>query len=243
MSHRVFSALDALIVAYFLTVCLDFPHGTGYPSHKRKRNFQHPSWCRFLGRWVQAYWPTSSYKRIHRTTDCKPSRKSLHLFLADCCVQMTSVILSDSVQQFLIPQVRQQSYGTVKNKRLQALLEKLAKYGSSARDAEAREKGEKRRKEAEAVGRLFPGEGRWLRRFHIYCVLCCTISQVKTSSLICTRKMGNRWYEHHCPFMQGRSFELRKTWLNDVNGSNWTSGKEHVTSGVVNFDIVSDRDM
>lgn len=73
---------------------------------------------------------------------------------------MTSVVLSDSVQQFLIPQVRQQSYGTVKNKRLQALLEKLAKYGSSARDAEAREKGEKRRKEAEAVGRLFPGEGR-----------------------------------------------------------------------------------
>lgn len=73
---------------------------------------------------------------------------------------MTSVVLSDNVQQYLIPQVRQQSYGAVKNKRLQALLEKLAKYGSSARDADAREKGDKRRKEAEAVGRLFPGEGR-----------------------------------------------------------------------------------
>lgn len=69
-------------------------------------------------------------------------------------------MLSDNVQQYLIPQVRQQSYGTVKNKRLQALLEKLAKYGSSTRDAAAREKGDKRRKEAEAVGRLFPGEGR-----------------------------------------------------------------------------------
>lgn len=72
----------------------------------------------------------------------------------------TSVVLSDNVQQYLIPQVRLQTYGTIKNKRLQALLDKLAKYGSSCRDAPNRDKGEKRRKEAEAVGRLFPGEGR-----------------------------------------------------------------------------------
>jgi len=75
-------------------------------------------------------------------------------------VQTTSVALSDQVQQYLVPQVRQQSYGMVKHKRLQALLEKLTKYGSSCRDAPSRERGDRRRKEAEAVGRLFPGEGR-----------------------------------------------------------------------------------
>jgi hypothetical protein len=72
----------------------------------------------------------------------------------------TSIVLSDQVQQYLIPQVRQQSYSAVKHKRLQALLDKLTKYGSSCRDAPNREKGDRRRKEAEAVGRLFPGEGR-----------------------------------------------------------------------------------
>ncbi|KAF7985236.1 hypothetical protein HWV62_7888 [Athelia sp. TMB] len=72
----------------------------------------------------------------------------------------TSIVLSDSVPQYLNAQVRQQTYGMVKHKRLQALLEKLAKYASSCRDAPNREKGDRRRKEAEAVGRLFPGEGR-----------------------------------------------------------------------------------
>jgi len=72
----------------------------------------------------------------------------------------TSIVLTDQVQQYLIPQVRQQSYGTVKHKRLQALLDKLAKYGTSCRDAPSRETGDRRRKEAEAVGRLFPGGGR-----------------------------------------------------------------------------------
>ncbi|TFY62805.1 hypothetical protein EVG20_g6563 [Dentipellis fragilis] len=72
----------------------------------------------------------------------------------------TSVVLSDTVSEYLIPAVRQASYNNVKPKRLQALLEKLAKYGGSCRDSPSREKGEKRRKEAEAVGRLFPGESR-----------------------------------------------------------------------------------
>ncbi|KAA1466700.1 exocyst complex component sec15 subunit [Dentipellis sp. KUC8613] len=72
----------------------------------------------------------------------------------------TSVVLSDTVSEYLIPAVRQASYSNVKPKRLQALLEKLAKYGGSCRDSPSREKGEKRRKEAEAVGRLFPGESR-----------------------------------------------------------------------------------
>jgi len=48
----------------------------------------------------------------------------------------------------------------VKPKKLQTLLEKLAKAGSASRDTKVRERAEKRRKEAEAVGRLFPGESR-----------------------------------------------------------------------------------
>ncbi|KAH7931199.1 exocyst complex subunit Sec15-like protein [Leucogyrophana mollusca] len=73
---------------------------------------------------------------------------------------MTSIVLSNAVQDYLTPQVRQTSYNIVKPKRLQLLLEKLAKYGGTRRDNSSRERGEKRRKEADAVGRLFPGESR-----------------------------------------------------------------------------------
>jgi len=72
----------------------------------------------------------------------------------------TTIVLSDKVQEYLVPSVRQASYAIVKPKRLQALLEKLAKYGASTKDSIERDKGERRRKEAEAVGRLFPGESR-----------------------------------------------------------------------------------
>ncbi|KAJ8507658.1 hypothetical protein ONZ45_g9983 [Pleurotus djamor] len=72
----------------------------------------------------------------------------------------TSVPLTNVVPEYLIPAVRLQSYSVVKPKRLQALLEKLARYGTTQRDAAMRELAEKRRKEAEAVGRLFPGESR-----------------------------------------------------------------------------------
>ncbi|KAJ7683972.1 rsec15 [Mycena rosella] len=72
----------------------------------------------------------------------------------------TSIPLNNTVQEYLVPAMRQTSYAAVKNKRLQALLDKLAKFGASQRDAPARELGDKRRKEADAVGRLFPGEGR-----------------------------------------------------------------------------------
>jgi hypothetical protein len=48
----------------------------------------------------------------------------------------------------------------VKTKRLQALLEKLAVYGLNCRDPVLREKGEQRRREADSVGRIFPGENR-----------------------------------------------------------------------------------
>jgi len=64
------------------------------------------------------------------------------------------------VNEYLVPAMRHTSYGVVKHKRLQALLEKLARYGSTQRDSATRELAEKRRKEADAVGRLFPGEGR-----------------------------------------------------------------------------------
>ncbi|TDL29539.1 exocyst complex component, sec15 subunit [Rickenella mellea] len=72
----------------------------------------------------------------------------------------TSIVLSDSVQQYLVPAIRQASFPSVKHKRLQALLEKLARFGTSSNIPAVREIGEKRKKEAEAVGRLFPGEGR-----------------------------------------------------------------------------------
>ncbi|KAF5333160.1 hypothetical protein D9611_002539 [Ephemerocybe angulata] len=71
-----------------------------------------------------------------------------------------SIPLNNTVQEYLIPANRQSSYATVKPKRLQALLDKLARYGSQQRDAASRDQAEKRRKEADAVGRVFPGENR-----------------------------------------------------------------------------------
>jgi len=73
---------------------------------------------------------------------------------------MTSIVMSDSVTDYLVPSLRQTTYATVKPKKLAPLLEKLARFGGSCRDHASRERGEKRRKEAEAVGRLFPGESR-----------------------------------------------------------------------------------
>ncbi|KAF8270908.1 exocyst complex component sec15 subunit [Lactarius quietus] len=71
-----------------------------------------------------------------------------------------SIVLSDSVAEFLVPSRRQTTFALVKPKKLTAVLEKLARYGGSCRDQLSRERGEKRRKEADAVGRLFPGESR-----------------------------------------------------------------------------------
>ncbi|KAF4575090.1 hypothetical protein EYR36_006446 [Pleurotus pulmonarius] len=70
----------------------------------------------------------------------------------------TSIPLENAVQDFLIAANRLKSYSVVRPKRLQALLEKLAKYGTTQRDAGTRELAERRRKEADAVGRIFPGE-------------------------------------------------------------------------------------
>ncbi|KAH9960410.1 exocyst complex component sec15 subunit [Russula dissimulans] len=73
---------------------------------------------------------------------------------------MTSIVLSDRVTEYLVPSIRQTTYANVKPKKLTALLEKMARFGGNCRDQPSREKGEKRRKEAEAVGRVFPGENR-----------------------------------------------------------------------------------
>ena len=73
---------------------------------------------------------------------------------------MASIVLSDKVAEYLIPSLRQTTYKPIKPKQLQALLEKLARFGSQCRDTPSRERGEKRRKEAEAVGKIFPGENR-----------------------------------------------------------------------------------
>lgn len=73
---------------------------------------------------------------------------------------MSTIVLEDQVQQYLIPAVRQASYSVVRPKSLQFLLQKLAKYGAECKDVTSRQRGEKRRKEAEAVGQLVQAEGR-----------------------------------------------------------------------------------
>lgn len=69
-------------------------------------------------------------------------------------------MLGNTVQEYLVPANRHASYSAVKPRRLQSLLDKLARYGALQRDSAGRELGERRRKEAEAVGRVFPGENR-----------------------------------------------------------------------------------
>ncbi|EJD48589.1 exocyst complex component, sec15 subunit [Auricularia subglabra TFB-10046 SS5] len=73
---------------------------------------------------------------------------------------MISIPLQDTVQEYLKPNVRHASYASVKPKRLATVLEKLSRASGQSRDAAERERGERRRKEADAVGRLFPGENR-----------------------------------------------------------------------------------
>ncbi|EPT03610.1 exocyst complex component sec15 subunit [Fomitopsis schrenkii] len=73
---------------------------------------------------------------------------------------MSTIVLEDQVQQYLIPAVRQASYSAVRPRVLQSLLQKLAKWGAECKDAASRQRGEKRRKEAEAVGQLVQADGR-----------------------------------------------------------------------------------
>ncbi|TEB35768.1 rsec15 [Coprinellus micaceus] len=61
-----------------------------------------------------------------------------------------SIPLNNTVQEYLVPANRQSSYAVVKSKHI----------GSQQRGAASREQAEKRRREADAVGRIFPGENR-----------------------------------------------------------------------------------
>lgn len=146
------------------------PRGKEYPDGQRKCYLEYSYRCRFYWSWVQTDRPRSPLYNIYRTASCK-----LTLYLSvkgntDFHVKTASIPLLDVVQEYLVPGVRQASYSVVKPKKLQALLEKLAKYCASIRDAGIREKGERRRKEAEAVGHIYPGEHRWYQCTlqHIY---------------------------------------------------------------------------
>ena len=82
------------------------------------------------------------------------------LLLKSSLAQIASIVMSDQVQQFLNPTIRQSSYANIRPKRLQSVLEKLARYGSQCRDQPSRERWNRRQKEAESIGRLYPGENR-----------------------------------------------------------------------------------
>jgi len=67
---------------------------------------------------------------------------------------LASIPLDNNVQEYLNPSVRQASYASIQPRDLMALLEKLARFGASSRNAAERERGERRRTEANAVSRL-----------------------------------------------------------------------------------------
>jgi hypothetical protein len=63
--------------------------------------------------------------------------------------------LNNTVQDYLNPSLRQSSYASVKPKELATVLEKLARFGGiTNKNAAEREKGSRRRAEAEAVSKL-----------------------------------------------------------------------------------------
>jgi hypothetical protein len=73
-------------------------------------------------------------------------------------IQTVSIPVNDKVAQY--HDHRQTKFALVKPRKLQALLEKLARYGSTRSDRPSRELGEKRRREAEMLNRIYPGESR-----------------------------------------------------------------------------------
>jgi hypothetical protein len=73
-------------------------------------------------------------------------------------LQTASIPVNDQVLQY--QDQRQTTFTLVKPRRLQALLEKLARYGTTRSDRYSRELAEKRRREAEMLGRIYPGESR-----------------------------------------------------------------------------------
>lgn len=144
--------------------------GQEYTDDERERDLEHTRRRRLPRGSAPLERPSTSQQPLHRAQICKsPTSSSSFSFSSpDAHIystlhthpQTTSIVLSNTVQEYLIPANRQASYSTVRPKRLQALLEKLAKYATTKKDGPSRELGERRRKEAEAVGRLFPGESR-----------------------------------------------------------------------------------
>ncbi|KAF9649350.1 exocyst complex component sec15 subunit [Thelephora ganbajun] len=76
----------------------------------------------------------------------------------DELVMTASIPVNEQVAQY--QEQRQTKFALVKPRKLQMLLEKLARYGSTRSDRSSRELAEKRRKEAEILGRIYPGESR-----------------------------------------------------------------------------------
>lgn len=76
----------------------------------------------------------------------------------DELVMTANIPVNDQVAHY--QEQRLARFALVKPRRLQVLLEKLARYGTTRSDRGSRELAEKRRKEAEIIGRIYPGEGR-----------------------------------------------------------------------------------
>lgn len=131
----------------------EFHDWTECTCHERKRDSQHQNGHHVLRSSDHKYWAWPPHLRIFGAAFRRVFLILFGIILLSPS-QMAEVVLQDKVQEYLHPSVRQTSYGDLKPRRLQTLLEKLVKYAVSRRDHASRGQAEKRRKEAEAVGRL-----------------------------------------------------------------------------------------
>lgn len=79
-----------------------------------------------------------------------PTRIGLHLIFH----KTIAIILSDAVNAYLEPSIRQLSYAAVNPRKLSIVLTKLSRASQSNAGPAAMGKAERRRLEAESVGRL-----------------------------------------------------------------------------------------
>ncbi|VDC02072.1 unnamed protein product [Peniophora sp. CBMAI 1063] len=70
-----------------------------------------------------------------------------------------TLALSDTVAEVLVPAARKWKHSHVDPKHLQVMLGKLSKYGATLRDPVQRARADRRRREAEQIGRMLSGEG------------------------------------------------------------------------------------
>lgn len=87
----------------------------------------------------------SEFKRLGKSFT---SFQELHL----AC----TIAIKNQVPSYLQPTTRKSQYSAINPKNLRNLLDKLAKFSSESRNVAERERGTKRRKEAESVARLIP---------------------------------------------------------------------------------------